>query len=180
MALSSISTTIPSCHCSHSIFLGTPKLSPFGSLPSASPRHLFPSSHRRLATIPQRRIIHRVQAMKETFSSLDELLKTKEKDKLVLVEFYATWSNPCQYMVPILEEVVPELEAVSEIMKDKIEVVRIDTDKYSRVADYYRIEALPTFIIFINGKSCDRFEGAMPKDILIRRIYSHIPFTSYQ
>lgn len=29
--------------------------------------------------------------MKETFSSLDELLKTKEKDKLVLVEFYATW-----------------------------------------------------------------------------------------
>lgn len=71
--------------------------------------------------------------------------------------FCSCRSNPCQYMVPILEEVVPELEAVSEIMKDKIEVVRIDTDKYSRVADYYRIEALPTFIIFINGKSCDRF-----------------------
>ena len=53
-------------------------------------------------------------------------------------------------MVPILDE-------VSARVKDKIQVVKIDTEKYPAIADKYRIEALPTFIIFKDGKPYDRF-----------------------
>lgn len=53
-------------------------------------------------------------------------------------------------MVPILNE-------VSTSLKDKIQVVKIDTEKYPSIADKYRIEALPTFIIFKDGKPFDRF-----------------------
>lgn len=53
-------------------------------------------------------------------------------------------------MVPILQE-------VSEKLGDKIQVVKIDTEKYTSIANRYQIEALPTFIIFKNGKPCHRF-----------------------
>jgi len=53
-------------------------------------------------------------------------------------------------MVPILNE-------VSETLKDKIAVVKIDTEKYPSLANKYQIEALPTFILFKDGKLWDRF-----------------------
>lgn len=53
-------------------------------------------------------------------------------------------------MVPILNEVNTKL-------KDKIQVVKIDTEKYPSIADKYRIEALPTFILFKDGVPYDRF-----------------------
>ncbi|RRT40623.1 hypothetical protein GW17_00055015 [Ensete ventricosum] len=65
---------------------------------------------------------------------------------------------------------VSVLEEVSEKMKDKIQVVKIDTEKYTSIADRYQIKALPTFIIFKDGKPLDRFEGAMPAHQLIQRI----------
>ncbi|KAE9446085.1 hypothetical protein C3L33_22088, partial [Rhododendron williamsianum] len=89
-----------------------------------------------------------VKAKKQTFSSFDELLANS--DKPVLVDFYATWCGPCQFMAPVLNE-------VSAAMIDKIQVVKIDTEKYPSIADKYRIEALPTFIIFKDGEPYDRF-----------------------
>ncbi|XP_034674193.1 thioredoxin-like protein slr0233 [Vitis riparia] len=135
----------------------------FSSSPLQFPRQLRPirignngiSSPSRPRTLPV------VEAKKQTFSSLDELLANS--DKPVLVDFYATWCGPCQFMVPILNEVGASL-------KDKIQVVKIDTEKYPSIADKYRIEALPTFIIFKDGKPYDRFEGALTADQLIQRI----------
>ncbi|THG23713.1 hypothetical protein TEA_019510 [Camellia sinensis var. sinensis] len=104
-----------------------------------------------------------VEAKKQTFSSFDDLLA--HSDKPVLVDFYATWCGPCQFMVPVLNE-------VSASMKDKIQVVKIDTEKYPSIADKYKIEALPTFIIFKDGEPYDRFEGALNANQLIERIES--------
>lgn len=53
-------------------------------------------------------------------------------------------------MVPILEE-------VSARLIDHIQVVKIDTEKYPSIANKYNIEALPTFIVFKDGKPYDRF-----------------------
>jgi len=66
-------------------------------------------------------------------------------------------------MVPILQE-------VSEKLSDKVQVVKIDTEKYAAIASRYRIEALPTFIIFKNRKPCYRFEGALPANQMIEQI----------
>ncbi|XP_076947847.1 uncharacterized protein LOC143619910 [Bidens hawaiensis] len=107
------------------------------------------------------RTLHIVAAKKQTFSSLDDLLEKAEKP--VLVDFYATWCGPCQFMGPILNE-------VSNSMGDSLQVVKIDTEKYPDIANKYNIEALPTFILFKDGKPCDRFEGAMAAKQLIERI----------
>lgn len=66
--------------------------------------------------------------------------------------------GPCQFMVSILNE-------VSTALKDKIQVVKIDTEKYPSIAGKYRIEALPTFIIFKDGKPFDRFVSLFSSSI---------------
>lgn len=63
-------------------------------------------------------------------------------------------------MVPILNE-------VGESMKDKIQVVKIDTEKYPAIADKYKIQALPTFILFKDGDVCDRFVSGIDLVILL-------------
>ncbi|XP_077247563.1 thioredoxin Y, chloroplastic-like [Tasmannia lanceolata] len=160
MAVSSTTSTICSFNLNPQIAFNSNKFSPSTSLrfPSIG-RH--PIGNRRLFSLPQRRTLPRVEAKKQTFSSFDELVENS--DKPVLVDFYATWCGPCQYMVPILNE-------VSESLQDQIQVVKIDTEKYPSIANKYNIEALPTFIIFRDGKPCDRFEGALPADQLIQRI----------
>lgn len=52
---------------------------------------------------------------------------------------------------------VPVLEEVSVAMSDKIRVVKIDTEKNPAIANTYNIAALPTFIVFKDGKVLDRF-----------------------
>ncbi|KAJ7974052.1 Thioredoxin like [Quillaja saponaria] len=114
-----------------------------------------------VSTSSRPRVLPVVEAKKQSFSSFDDLLANS--DKPVLVDFYATWCGPCQFMAPILNE-------VSTRLKDKIQVVKIDTEKYPSIANKYSIEALPTFIIFKEGKPYDRFEGALAADQLIDRI----------
>uniref|UniRef100_A0A0C9S6C4 TSA: Wollemia nobilis Ref_Wollemi_Transcript_15155_953 transcribed RNA sequence n=1 Tax=Wollemia nobilis TaxID=56998 RepID=A0A0C9S6C4_9CONI len=105
-----------------------------------------------------RRYFHPVQAGNQTFSSFDDMLQKSEQP--VLVDFYATWCGPCQYMVPILED-------VGRRLKDKIRVVKINTENYPSIASRYGVQALPTFILFRNGQPFDRLEGALPADQLV-------------
>ncbi|KAJ4950241.1 hypothetical protein NE237_027073 [Protea cynaroides] len=162
MAISASAVAIPSLSFEGSTTSLSSKL-------SASSSIQFPLRLRRhrvgnwsvVTSPPQRQILPQVQAKKQTFSSFDDLLENS--DKPVLVDFYATWCGPCQFMAPVLDE-------VSGILKDKIQVVKIDTEKYPSIADKYRIEALPTFIIFQDGKPCDRFEGALTANQLVEKI----------
>ena len=100
-------------------------------------------------------------AVQKQFSSFEELLSGS--DLPVLVDFYATWCGPCQMMVPILEQ-------VSGQMKDKLMVVKIDTDKYDQLASQHHIYALPTLVLFKNGVEVHRIEGVLQPAQLIDRV----------
>jgi thioredoxin len=100
-------------------------------------------------------------AVKKQFSSFQELLA--ESEVPVLVDFYAPWCGPCQMMVPILDR-------VSQDLKSKLRVVKINTDNYPAIASEHRIEALPTLVLFKNGQPVDRIEGVLPADQLIPRL----------
>lgn len=104
-------------------------------------------------------------AVKKNFSSFQELLDGCEKP--VLVDFYATWCGPCQMMSPILEQVGSQL-------RDRIQIVKIDADKYPRLASNYQIEALPTLVLFKNGQPTERIEGVVQAPQLIQRLQSLI------
>lgn len=81
----------------------------------------------------------------------------------ILVDFYATWCGPCQMMAPILDE-------VNQQMSQKLKIVKIDTDRYPGIASQYRIEALPTLVLFKNGQPVERIEGVVRSPDLIQRL----------
>ncbi len=100
-------------------------------------------------------------AIKQQFNNFEELLSGS--DLPVLVDFYAGWCGPCQMMAPIVEQVNTQ-------MKQQLRVVKIDTDKYPQLASQHHIHALPTLVLFKQGKPVDRVEGVMPADALIQRL----------
>ena len=102
-------------------------------------------------------------AIKKKFNNFDELLTVS--DLPVLVDFYATWCGPCQMMAPILEQ-------VNQQIKGKLRIVKIDTDRYPQLASRYNIEALPTLVLFKNGKPVGRIEGVIQPQQLEERLNS--------
>ncbi|AFY69464.1 thioredoxin [Thalassoporum mexicanum PCC 7367] len=104
-------------------------------------------------------------AVKKQFDSFEDLLKSSELP--ILVDFYAPWCGPCQIMARVLEQVSPQV-------KDKAQIVKINTDIYQGLASQYGIHGLPTMMIFKDGKPVDRFEGAVTADQLYERLQPHI------
>jgi len=100
-------------------------------------------------------------AVKQEFSSFADLISGSETP--VLVDFYATWCGPCQMMAGILEE-------VKKSLGDRLKVVKIDSDKYPDLATEYQVNALPTLILFKQGKQVDKIEGVLPPDRLQERL----------
>ncbi|MBE9041029.1 thioredoxin [Oscillatoriales cyanobacterium LEGE 11467] len=104
-------------------------------------------------------------AVKKQFGSFQDLLA--DSDVPVLVDFYAPWCGPCQMMTPILEQVNNQL-------KQKLRVVKINTDNYPHLGTKYQIAALPTLVLFKNGQAVDRIEGVVPADGLLLRLQSFL------
>lgn len=95
------------------------------------------------------------------FSNFKELINNVELP--VLVDFYAKWCGPCHLMSSILEEINPQI-------KNRIQLVKIDTEKYPNIASEYGIEALPTLVLFKNGEEIERIQGVLQGPQLIQRL----------
>ena len=99
-----------------------------------------------------------------TNSTFNELIAD---DKLVIVDFWATWCGPCRMISPILDE-------LEEEMADQITVVKVNVDDADEIAAQYRIMSIPTLLFFKNGQIVDKTVGAMPKAVLAEKIKANL------
>lgn len=74
-------------------------------------------------------------------------------DKLVVIDFMATWCGPCKMIGPKLDEMANE-------MSDCIVVLKVDVDECEDIATEYNINSMPTFVFVKNSKKIEEFSGA--------------------
>ena len=84
-------------------------------------------------------------------------------EQLTLVDFFATWCGPCKMMHPVLEQLKNELG-------ESIRIIKIDVDKNNSLAMNYRVQAVPTLMLFRKGELLWRQSGALPLSALKNQI----------
>ena len=94
-----------------------------------------------------------VRVNDETYQS--EVL---ESDKRVLVEFEATWCEPCHLLSPIVDEVSSEHQ--------NIKFVRVDIDASPEITKHFKITSVPTIAIVESGEVLSKIIGVMSKEKL--------------
>ncbi len=98
--------------------------------------------------------------MSEIISSQDFQSKVLEADKPVLVDFFATWCGPCKRLAPVLDEVAQEKAGQAYVYK-------VDIDQSPDLAASYRVNSVPTLILFDKGAIKNKVLGAVPKQQLM-------------
>ena len=98
-----------------------------------------------------------LQSVDET--TFDELVL--RADKPVLVDFWAQWCPPCHQIVPVLAQIADE-------RKDRLTVVKLNSDENPAISSNYRVMALPTLMLFHRGEVIWSIVGARPKAKLLK------------
>lgn len=87
-------------------------------------------------------------------STLDSAVKNN-KDKLVLVDFWADWCGPCHVLAPTLERLENDFDG-------RLVVLKLNVDENPHAAEAFQIQGLPTLITFRNGEPDQMITGVVP------------------
>lgn len=85
-----------------------------------------------------------------TIDTFEEVINAGNK---LLVDYWATWCEPCKVMAPILENIHSEV----------LPVYKVDVDKEMNLARSQQVQSMPTLVLYQNGKEVDRLIGAASK-----------------
>ncbi len=85
----------------------------------------------------------------------------------VLVEFYASWCPHCQQMMPVVEQ-------IKILLDGSADVYQFEIDENRELADAQKVESIPTFIVYKDGKEMWRRSGEIDADVLLSEVRRYI------
>jgi thioredoxin 1 len=88
----------------------------------------------------------------KTINSVGEFRAITRASGTVLVDFFATWCEPCKWLESILVSIESDLPAATSIVK-------IDSELFPELATEYEIRSVPVLLLFVDGKLVWRMNG---------------------
>ena len=85
----------------------------------------------------------------------------------VLVEFYASWCPHCKRMMPVVEQ-------IKELLEGSVDVYQFEIDENRELADVQKVESIPTFIVYKDGKEMWRRSGEIDAEVLLSEVRRNI------
>ena len=80
-----------------------------------------------------------------------------KSDQPVMVDFWATWCNPCRALAPVVDQIAQDYNGRAKVYK-------MDVDRNNATPMRYGVRGIPTLLIFKDGKVQDQIVGNVPKD----------------
>lgn len=102
----------------------------------------------------------------KTFNTANWNTEVLGAEKPVLVDFWASWCNPCRMVAPIVDELADEYLG-------RVQVGKLNVDEEGAVAGQYGVMSIPTLAIFKDGKMVDKIIGFRSKDDLKKLLDTH-------
>ncbi|GLD72717.1 thioredoxin-like protein [Lates japonicus] len=93
-----------------------------------------------------------------SLEEFDTILK-EAGDKLVVVDFTATWCGPCKHIAPIYEELSKDANNKNVIF------LKVDVDEVQDLCARCKIRSMPTFQFYKKGEKVEEFSGADPNQL---------------
>ena len=85
-----------------------------------------------------------------TKTNFNETIMT---EKIVLVDFWASWCGPCRMVSPVIDQIAEEYAG-------KITVGKVNVDAEGTLAAEYAVVSIPTVVLFKDGKQAEKLVGA--------------------
>ena len=103
-------------------------------------------------------------AVEITDSNFQEMLDSGQP---IMVDFWAAWCGPCLAMGPTIEELAKEYDG-------KFIIGKLDVDNNPEVSQQFGIRNIPTILFFKDGKVVDKQVGAVPKNMLVKKLEAQL------
>jgi len=94
--------------------------------------------------------------------TMDIYNEISKEDKLIVLDFYADWCNPCKTISPIIDELTNQFNDVN--------IYKVDVDDVTELSEIYGIRNIPAVLFIKNGNVVDKQIGAAKKEVYIEKI----------